>query len=445
MSQNQKIIFFIGVILFGCVSPVWCAGEHSWTTRMTTEEELVFSPNEPTVTKEEAEIISQAVAQFEQNPHEAIDFLRSSIEQASSSALDFTLATLYWRDDHLEDAERAYRVALKKLPTFTRARANLARVYMRLDRMDEALQQFRQVILEGAREPSTLALVGYIHLSRDEAVPAESAYRQAILLDPEDEQAYYGLAKSLLLQERYDEVIKLLTQLIESHPDQQNLWGLLANAYLSQDKPYAAIKALEAARGIGASNAEMLATLGDIYLNQELARDAVAAYQQAMGLGDLSPSRMLRAVEGFVLIHQPEEAKQLLANESIQNRNDWEPEEEFKLLWLRARVAHVEDNLTEAETLYKKALDQEPVNGAVLISLGDLYQQQGRLEEALITFEQAQQDERVRERALLKQSQLEVSRQRFARAVEILEEVLVDNYQPHVARYLEQVRRLVHN
>jgi tetratricopeptide (TPR) repeat protein len=443
--MNRRYLFniILAALLVLRSSVVWCADDYSEGSRKTTENELVFSPNEPTVTREESEIITQALTLFEEHPHNAIQFLDQSITPGSSSALDFTLATLYLRDKHLEEAERAYTNALKKLPTFTRARANLARIYMQLGLMDKALEQFQQVLLEGAREPSTLALVGYIHLSKNAAVPAENAYRQAILLNPEDEQAYYGLAKSLLIQERYDEVVPLLTQMIDTDPEQMNLWGLLANAYLSKDQPFEAIKTLEAARRMGISNSDMFATLGDIYLNEELAEDSVNAYQEAMALGDLSPARMLRAIEGFVSIHQPDEARRLLGNPSIVSREDWGPDEEYKLLWLKARLAHLEEKYQEAIDLYQQALDQDPINGMVLISLGDLYQQQGKLEEALIVFEQAQQDEHVSRQALLKQSQLEVSRQRFARAVEILEEVLVDDFQPHVARYLEQVRRLI--
>ena len=450
MKHLMAVVF---VFMAANTMPVFAGGDYyaeipgsetaEKSAQKKLEESAAFSPNEPMVTQEESEAIAQALNLYSQDKHEGIEFLAAQITPASSSALDFTLGTLYFRDEHLEKAAQSYRKALKKLPTFTRARSNLARIYLRLDQKEEALKEFHQVLLEGAREPSTLTLIGYIHMTQEEAVPAENAYRQAILLDPDDEQAYYGLAKSLLIQERYAEVIQLLNQMIEANPGRSNLWSLLSNAYLSSEKPFDAIKTLEAAKYLGAASSEAVATLGDLYLHEQMAEEALKAYKAAMADGQLSHSRILRAVEGFVLIESPDQARELIAQQAAGNQDVWTEEALIKLMWLKARVEHLSGNYAKAEMLYQTVLDHKPLHGLSLVYLGDLYQQQGDLEKALITFEQAQNISGFWKQSLLRQAQLEVQRQRYEEAVVILEDVLVDDFQPHVARYLEQVRRLV--
>ena len=58
-------------------------------------------------------------------------------------------------------------------------------------------------------------------------------------------------------------------------------------------------------------------------------------------------------------------------------------------------------------------------------------------------YERAASTEGSEAEALVRQAQIEVERERYGRAVELLEASLVFDDAPHVTRYLEQVRRLV--
>jgi hypothetical protein len=46
-------------------------------------------------------------------------------------------------------------------------------------------------------------------------------------------------------------------------------------------------------------------------------------------------------------------------------------------------------------------------------------------------------------RGLIRQAQVEVERERYPRAIELLEAAQAFDAQPHVARYIEQLRRMV--
>jgi Flp pilus assembly protein TadD len=162
---------------------------------------------EPTVTEEEADLLREIADLSVKEVDKGVALLSVKITDASSAALDFALGMLKLKQDKPEEAEKAFRGALKKFPEFSRARANLGRVLIMQDEIAEALHEFRELLLDGETDPQTLTLIGYTFLLDGQAVPAEGAYRQAILIEPGDIDAYMGLAKSLLLQERYAVVV----------------------------------------------------------------------------------------------------------------------------------------------------------------------------------------------------------------------------------------------
>jgi tetratricopeptide (TPR) repeat protein len=223
-------------------------------------------------------------------------------------------------------------------------------------------------------------------------------------------------------------------------------WSLLANVNLAQDKNKKAAVKLECARRLGVASPEALATLGDLYLNQGQVTEAVLVYKEAFDVEKPSPARMLRAVEGFVMLNKPKECgdllEKILALEQ-KNPNIFSAEQRAKLRHVEARRAHLSGDRPGAIVAYKKLLEENPLDGDALVSLGDLYHESGELEEALIVYERAARVPGKETTALVRQAQVEVERERYARAVKLLEAAQVFKEQPHITKYLAQLRRLV--
>jgi len=401
--------------------------------------------HEPTVSQEEAELLRQIGDLSEEDPEKAVELLNAQITLQSSPALDFALGNFYFREGKLDLAEGAYRQALKKMPSFSRARANLGRALIMQDKIDEAIREFRSVLIEGQASPETFTLIGYTFLLKGQSVPAETAYRQALLLKPDDTNAYLGLAKCLLEQERFQEAVKILEDLLEDNPQRQELWFLLANANLALEKSDRAIIVLESARRLGVISKEALATLGELYLNCGQVEDSLIVYKEAFAVENPSIDRLLRAIEGFIMMHKPEEAGVLLkraGNIKQQKPNIFSLEQSYKFHRLQAHQARLKGDYETAFIAYKKLLEENPLDGDVLISLGDLYRETGEFEEALISYERAGRIAGKETQALIRQAQVEVERERYNRAVELLEAAQALKSQHHVGRYLEQVRRL---
>ena len=77
-----------------------------------------------------------------------------------------------------------------------------------------------------------------------------------------------------------------------------------------------------------------------------------------------------------------------------------------------------------------------------MLALADLHLAAGCTEAAGMMLERAGRVEGLDARALVRQAQLEVEQGRFRAAVSLLGSAQAFDEQPHVARYLEQVRRL---
>lgn len=422
------------LVVFLLCSVVWAGpkdGEH-----------LHSSAQEPTVSSQEAKLLRQVADLAESDQEAALELLASEITPESSAVLDFALGNLKFQQDRLEEAEEAYRVALEKFPAFVRARMHLAQVLIRREKFGQVAEVLRPVLTSGQARLETFVLLGYAFLGQGQSLPAETAYRQALLLKPDDVNSSLGLAKCLLEQERYPEAIRLLEDLVEREPQRSELWLLSANAHLALEKPDQAIVKLECARRLDIASTEALATLGDLYLNRRQPAEALAAYEEAFAEEVPPFDRLLRSAEGFLMLRMPAEAESLL-QQARKAASSFSPDQRRKLLRLEAQQASLSGDRKAALMAYERLLEEHPLDGDALIALGDLHREADELEEAMMAYERAARISGKEARALVRQAQVEVERERYVKAVERLDAAQAIDPRPNVARYLEQVRRLV--
>ena len=112
------------------------------------------------------------------------------------------------------------------------------------------------------------------------------------------------------------------------------------------------------------------------------------------------------------------------------------------LLRLQAERARQTGQVAEAMARCEDVLKLDPLDGRTLLVLAQLQQDAGFMEDAAMTCERATRVKGCEAEALVRQAQIEVRRERYGRAAELLENAQVFQNQPHVERYLEQVRRL---
>jgi len=402
-------------------------------------------PFEPTVTREESALLNTAMRVAETNTTEAIRILQTKELPEASPALDFAIGNLHFQSERLDEAAVAYRAALEKLPKFRSAVMNLGRVYLMQERTDDAIKLYQQLVADGQADADILLLLGHALLMENAPVSSESAYRQSLLLRPKHPDAMLGMAKALMQQERYAEGLALVGEILQRDSKNRELWSLRANAYLSMGKHAEAMRTIEKARRLGCADAEMLATLGDLLLNQDQPEDALRVYEAAFAGDTPSVARMLRAIEGFLMVGDAQGAIRMIARADTDTSSggvSFSETQKTAILRLKAELAQQTGRSADAMALCREVLELDPLDGRTMLVLAQLEQDAGRLEDAVMTCERAARVKGYEADALVRQAQIEVQRERYSRAASLLEAAQTFEDRPHVARYLEQVRRM---
>ncbi|MDI6773909.1 MAG: tetratricopeptide repeat protein [Verrucomicrobiota bacterium] len=400
---------------------------------------------EPVVTLREAAALNDAAAIAATNAAAAAAFLEKQDLAKAGAALDFALGNFHFQAEHYAAAEKAYEAALVKLPKFRLARANLGRVCFLLDKPDKTAKVLQSLVEDGQADSAVLVLLGHTLLLMGHALSAENAYRQALLLTPVNPDALMGLCKALLIQERHREALALVKELLSTDSRRRELWSLRANAHLALDQPEQALVSLECARRLNLTGPDMMAVLGDLYLNRQQPDDASACYQRAFASANLPVARALRAVEGFLMANEPDHAGRILlrlADARTANPELFSREQRGEAVRLRGDLARLQGDRSSALEIYTQALQDNPLDARTLIAVGDLRREAGELEKAVMAYERAARVPGFEARALARQAQVDVQRERYRQAVELLERAQALDEQPNARRYLEQVRRL---
>lgn len=399
-------------------------------------------PFEPQVTKKEAELIRKVMEA--ENAGKGLEMLAGEDLDKASPALVFLKGNLYFQMEKLDEAEACYRKALERLPRYRQAIMNLGKVYLLQDRPKESIKLYQDLASGGQVDAEMMLLLGHALMMEGQAVSAENAYRNVLLLDVKSASARLGLVKALLRQERYPESVSLLKELLSADPSAGELWSLLSSAYLAMDRNGKAVIAIETARRLGAATPQMLAALGDLYLNRGQPVEASGAYESAFRVEDPSVSRMLRAAEGFLMTGEPGRAETLLKKaEDLSGKADhFSPKDKLTLLRLKGELAAATGKTDKAVKLYKELVRKDPLNARTMILLGNIYCEAGRYEDAASEYERAARVPGFEAEALIQQAQVEIDRERYGKAVELLENAQVFEQQPHIDQYLKQLRRL---
>ena len=416
-----------------------------WSLGVVVRGDSAYPDNqrfEPTVDRQEAEWLATAQSMAETNTSAAIDFLTGKTDPEANAALDFALGNFYYQSEKLDLAARSYRDAVDKLPLFKKAISNLGRIYLIQEKPEKTLELYRKLVENGLASADIYSLLGQAHLLLDNYVSAENAFRQVLLLQPKSGNARLGLAKCLLQQERYAESRALATEILEEDANDKEVWALRANLALALDKPEDAMLAIESARRLDAASAEMLATLGDIYLNRQQPQEAVEAYRSAFAGSTPSFKRLVNIADVLLAIGAVDEASEMLVKAEATRSAENCQEQQLALLRLRADIARKEGDTAKALRLLRQGLELDPLNGELLMELARIDWERGNLEEAILKCERAARIDGYQARALVLQGQIEVERENYTRALQLLERAQTFQHQKHVQDYLEQVRAL---
>ena len=183
----------------------------------------------PKLSSQEAELL-KSIEQLP--PEQAVRALEGKLPENASSAMLFSLGTLYYKANRLEQARKSFLQAVELAPDFDTARLNAVKVMMREQLHREAIPHLVRLLSTKA-DAELWLLLAQCRLCLREYLAAEKAASAAIALKPEEKEAQLILLQALASQPgRLAEASTLARQLLNSTPNDSRLWSIWASAEL---------------------------------------------------------------------------------------------------------------------------------------------------------------------------------------------------------------------
>jgi len=398
---------------------------------------------EPRIDKEEQFILREVIAKAENRMEEAIVYLEEKTTDKTSAALDFALGTMYYQMGRLTPSEQTYEKALKKFPSFLRARKNLGFVQLSLGKLDAASHNLAQAISLGEADGISYVALGYCHLSLGRVVSAENAYRMGILLHPESTDARNGLVNCLLTTNRFAEALALLDELLETKPNDLFCHKARASALQGLGREEDAAVALETLRRMNQLDAAGTLSLGDLYHNLGLHDLSLAAYQQALAKKQkLSLNRYARAAK--VLIDRGAYGAGFKYLQEIEKTfgKGYSESDERTIRMLQAEVRIATGKRQEAARILEEVVQKHPLDGEALLLSARLASEELDYAQAALRFERAAKLPDFEVEALIGHARMLVGAKDYQQAADLLQRAQSLAPQPRVARYLQAINNL---
>jgi len=399
---------------------------------------------EPRVTPDEVKTLEKIRPMMAENLPQAEATLKKQMKPDCSAILDFTLGSIQFQQDRMEEALGNYRRAVEKFPSFRRAWRNLGLIHARDGRSDEAIHAFTRMIELGGGDGYSYGLLGFAYAAKQDHQAAEAAYRNALLLQPDSTEWRFGLVRCAFKQEKFEDAATLLDVLIERYPDKAEFWLLQADTYLGLKQPLKAAENLEAMDFLGKATADSLHSLGEIYAREDLMDRAVHAYLRAIDRDASQPiQRPLRAAEMLSARGAQGPARQV----SRRIREVWgeriEEPDRRRLLKLEARISMAEGaGSAETAAVLEEIVKLDPLDGEALMLLGQHHTRQNEPDRAIFYYERAASLDAFQVNANIRHAQILVGLGRYTEAVPLLRRAQEVKPREDIARYLEQVERI---
>ena len=408
--------------------------------RRLAESYLAESEIEPKLGPVEREALSKVMQLISADKLEEAKGELTAISKPDTSAVyDITLGNLYYQQEKIEDASKAYQIAVAKFPKFRRAWANLGQIQYRDGDFKSARRSFARVIELGGGDAMLFGLLGVCHSRCSDDLSSESAFRMASLLAPDSLDWKMGLAESMFRQRRFADAASLFRSMTEQSPERADLWKFEGEAQAMLGETMRAIECFEMAARLGGASAPVCNNLGDLYASQQLFDLAVASYLAALGADPKAKTeRALRAAK-FLCANGALSEARLLVDGVEQKRPELSDADKKQVLSLRASVAVAQGASAEEAAALQKLVELDPLDGNSLILLGKFHERAGDVEQAVFQFERAAGVAAFEAQAKLSHGQLLVRQGKFQEALPLLRRAV--ELQPKEAwqKYLEQV------
>ena len=362
------ILVFLGILCFQR-NTVWKSEESLWGDAVARGGQMA-RPH-----------INLGKAYLEQGRYrEAIEVSRRGLDiDPGLARAYYNIGTGYLQLENYELAEAYYQSALERQPDLVQAQNNLGNTYLEQGLPDEAENAYRKA-LEIQESPSLYHNLATAFMEQGEMDSARVNFRRALDRDPGMREAYKGLIKVCLEEERVQTALEVVREALERWPGDETFLLMEGDAYATLGQEEQAVRAY---RRAGRSEAQVWLQLGHQARQRRDWKRAREHYERALAAGG-DEARIhdalgqVRYLQGDV----PEALQEFRKAAQLDPANH--------LAYAHIGRVHLQHGgALEAIAALERAVELAPEDGEVRGLLADAYQRGGKSEKAIQTYQKA--------------------------------------------------------
>ncbi|MEH1862524.1 MAG: tetratricopeptide repeat protein [Nostoc sp.] len=181
-------------------------------------------------------------------------------------------------------AETIWRKVLQLEPNNGKAYNNLGNALRRQEKLEEALAAHQKALQLNPNDAEAYVGIGNVLNAQGKLEEALASHQKALQLNPNLAIAYNGLGNALKEQKKLDAAVAAYQKAIQLNPNYAYAYNNLGNVLSDQKKLDAAVAAYQKAIQLNPNWAYAYNNLGNVLSDQKKLDAAVAAYEKAIQL-----------------------------------------------------------------------------------------------------------------------------------------------------------------
>jgi tetratricopeptide (TPR) repeat protein len=264
----------------------------------------------------------QIETDFNHIPRTAAESLRSALPfpgetyDASFRRNYLSYGSVFFQRGYIDQAEGAFRLALRDDPASAEALYGLGSVYLQQGKLAESRDSFSAVVKLTSTYPDTIPSawnnLGLIATKEGKIEEALLAFQQALRINPDHLIALENLGNAYRQLKRWDDAQTTLQRALALKPEDPDANYSLGMVFAQINNTDAAYEHLQRALQFRPDYPEALNNLGILYLRTQRRDEAVATFEQCIRIAPAFDQAYINLARVYALEQQPAKARALL-------------------------------------------------------------------------------------------------------------------------------------
>ncbi len=311
-----------------------------------------------------------------------------------------------------------------------------AMVYLEEKKDKEAIIELRNAIQIDPKYSDARYQLGLLYLKNGETRQAFEELQRVATLDPSNFDAVIKTAEFYLLSQKKEDSRRTINEVLKQAPDNKDALALLANLELVEGKHEAALAAIDKALAAAPGEDRLWGIKGRVLSGKQDFAQAEQALLKAIELDDKKMANHSALAAFYAERKETDKAKRTLEKMAASF-----PESPYPFLQM-ASFDLANNDFAAAEKHFTQALNADPKNGQLKISLAEFYAHQGRQEQAEQLFKEAIELGENKEDAQAKLADFYFENGKFDQAKVLMDQILA-NKEKHAGARLVRAKFMI--